>query len=144
MQLFLVMKRHFAGTFLKFSAAGIVNTLVGLAVIYACKFFLGLNDVAANATGYIVGIIVSFALNSRWVFGFRGGQWLAFGKFLLVILCAYAINLVVVLAAIRGLSANAYLGQALGVAPYALFTYLASRFFVFRPAHNAVAGGESA
>ena len=138
------MKRLLGGTLLKFSAAGIVNTLVGLAVIYACKFFLGLNDVVANAAGYMVGIIVSFALNSRWVFDFRGGQWLAFAKFLLVILCAYAINLVVVLAAIQGVGFNAYLGQALGIAPYALFTYLASRFFVFRPTRSAVAGGESA
>ena len=138
------MKYLLGGTFLKFSAAGIVNTLVGLAVIYACKFFLGLNDVVANATGYIVGILVSYSLNSRWVFDFRGGQWLAFAKFLLVILCAYAINLVVVLAAIRGLRFNAYLGQAMGIVPYALFTYLASRFFVFRPARSAVTGGEPA
>ena len=37
--------------FIKFLGVGVANTLIGLSVIYATKWFLGAGDVIANATG---------------------------------------------------------------------------------------------
>lgn len=116
----------------KFISVGALNTLLGLAVIYAVKWFFQLGDAAANAIGYAVGLAASFALNSRWTFAYRGAQLPALARFLAVALLAYAVNLLVVLASIRYLGLNGYVAQALGVPPYTLTTYFASRAFVFR------------
>ncbi len=115
----------------RFLSVGVLNMLVGLLVIYACKWFFQASDVVANAIGYGVGLVNSFALNSRWTFAYRGPQLPAVVKFLAVALVAYAMNLLTVMLLIR-YGVDSYLAQALGIPPYTLTTYLASKFFVFR------------
>lgn len=118
--------------FTKFLAVGLANTLIALLVIYAAKWFLHMGDLAANAVGYGVGVGVSFTLNSRWTFAHRGPQWPALVKFLLVGLLAYAMNLLTVMAAIHTFALNDYLAQALGIPPYTLTSFFASKYLVFR------------
>ena len=125
--------------FIKFLGVGVANTLIGLSVIYATKWFLGAGDVIANATGYAVGLIVSFTLNSRWTFSYRGPRRAAVLKFLGVALIAYGMNLLTVMAAIAVFRINTYVAQALGVPPYTLTSFLLSKFFVFR--HRQVPQG---
>lgn len=116
----------------RFLSVGLLNMLGSLLVIYACKGLLSMGDALANAIGYAVGLSTSFALNSRWTFAYRGPQWPAFWKFLLVAAVAYAINLLTVLVLIHHAGVNGYWAQALGIPPYTLTTYLASKFLVFR------------
>lgn len=125
------MRRHLPelGRFL---SVGVLNMVVGLLVIYACKWFFDANDVAANAIGYAAGLTTSFTLNSRWTFAYRGPQLPALIKFLGVALVAYGMNLLTVLVLIHQAGVNSYLAQALGIPAYTLTTYLASKFIVFR------------
>lgn len=122
----------FSTTFIKFLLVGVVNSSVGLAVIYACKWFLGLGDVPANMAGYAVGLMVSFVLNSRWTFRYRGDIWPAVVRFLFVFLVSYLINLFVVLLLIDSFTVNSYLAQAIGVPFYTLTFYAGSRWLTFR------------
>lgn len=117
----------------RFLSVGMLNLVGGLLVIYACKWFFGAGDVTANAIGYGAGLISGFTLNSRWTFAYRGPQWPALIKFLLVAMVAYGMNLLTVLMLIEQLGMDSYLAQALGIPPYTLTTYLASKFIVFRP-----------
>jgi putative flippase GtrA len=116
----------------KFLSVGMLNMLVGLLVIYACKWFFQIGDAAANAIGYAAGLTTSFTLNSRWTFAYRGRQLPALIKFLLVAAVAYGMNLLTVLVLIHYAGMNGYIAQALGIPPYTLTTYLASKFIVFR------------
>jgi putative flippase GtrA len=116
----------------KFLSVGMLNMLVGLLVIYACKWFFHLGDAAANAIGYAAGLSTSFTLNSRWTFAYSGRQLPALIKFLLVAAVAYGMNLLTVLILIHYAGMNGYIAQALGIPPYTLTTYLASKFIVFR------------
>lgn len=116
----------------RFLSVGMLNLMGGLLVIYACKWLFHAGDVAANAIGYGAGLISGFALNSRWTFAYRGPRLPAVIKYLLVALVAYGMNLLTVLILIRQLELNSYLAQALGIPPYTLTTFLASKFIVFR------------
>lgn len=120
----------------RFVGVGILNTLTGLLTIYAAKWFLHAGDVAANVIGYAVGICISFKLNGQWTFGYNGAQWPALIKFLAVTLVAYATNLLTVMGSIHYLDLNGYFAQALGIAPYAITSYLASKHFVFAQKTN--------
>lgn len=118
--------------FAKFLSVGVANTLIALMVIYAAKWLANVGDLAANAMGYSVGLLASFTLNSRWTFAHRGPQWPALAGFLLVSLVAYGMNVLTVMAAIHQFGVNDYLAQALGIPPYTLTSFLASKYLVFR------------
>jgi putative flippase GtrA len=117
---------------LRFLSVGVMNTLVGLSTIYCAKWFLQWNDVAANMLGYAVGLTVSFTLNSRWTFGYKGPRLVAVAKFAAVSLLAYCMNLLTVVVAIRLFEVNGYIAQAAGIVPYTVTSYLASKYLVFR------------
>ena len=120
------------GTPLRFVVVGIANTLVGLLAIYLCKWQLGFNDALANITGYTVGLTISFFLNRGWTFRHSGAALPALIRFLVIFALAYLFNLATVLIAIHSFGVNAYLAQAIGIAPYAVLFYLGSRHFAFR------------
>lgn len=122
----------------RFLSVGVVNTLVGLLVIYLAKWFYNVGDVASNAVGYSVGLLVSFVLNSRWTFAYRGPLSPALAKFLLVALVAYGMNLLTVMVTIHYIGLNDYIAQALGIPPYTLTSYLASKYLVFRAKPGAI------
>ena len=122
--------------FTKFLGVGVANTLVALLVIYSAKWFFNLGDVTANALGYAIGLAVSFTLNSRWTFVHCGPQLPALAKFMLVALVAYGINLLTVMVAIHSIGLNDYIAQALGIPPYTLTSFFASKYLVFRAKHQ--------
>ena len=117
---------------LKFFIVGIANTLIGLLAIYLCKWLLGFSDALANISGYIIGLTVSFLLNREWTFRHAGAMLPALVRFLVIFALAYLLNLATVLTAIHSFGVNAYLAQAIGIAPYTAIFYLGSRYFAFR------------
>jgi putative flippase GtrA len=118
----------------RFAVAGVLNTLVGLSVIFGVKLAFAAPEALANAAGYAVGLAVSITLNRKWVFRSIAPARAALCRFLLVFAAAYAVNLGVVLLAAGTFGVNGYLAQTLGVGTYAVLFYLGSRSFVFRPA----------
>jgi putative flippase GtrA len=123
-------------TWVRFGLVGVLNTLAGLLVIYVLKYVFATPDVAANLVGYAVGLTTSYTLNRRWTFAFRGPHRGAISRFILVTIVAYGANLALVCAALYLVAVNSYVAQAVGVIPYALISYLGSRFFAF-PAPSA-------
>jgi len=116
---------------IRFVLVGVANTVCGLGIIYAAKYFGHVDDVPANVLGYAVGVVLSFTLNKRWTFRHRGPAAQAFARFVIVMGTAYVLNLLTVLAALK-LGVNGYVAQAIGVVPYTAFGYLASRNIAFR------------
>jgi putative flippase GtrA len=119
-----------ASTLLRFLGVGALNTLAGLAIIYAGKGLFRLDDVTSNALGYGCGIALSFALNRRWTFGHTGAPWPALVKFVASIAVAYAANLAAVIVAIDS-GMNSYAAQAIGVPIYTAIAYWGSRRYAF-------------
>ena len=117
-------------SWVRFGLVGVLNTIVGLSVIYLLKWALSVPDFPANLGGYAVGLIVSYILNSRWTFASKRPISSALPSFVAVILVAYIINYSIVALALNS-GINGYVAQALGVLPYSLTTYFGSRFFVF-------------
>jgi putative flippase GtrA len=117
--------------FLRFALVGVTNTIFSLSVIYALKWFCGVTDLWANACGYALGLMLSFLLNGRWTFQFRGNWLKAFGLFIAVFAVAYVSNLTVVLTLIHHTNINAYLAHAVGVPIYTILMFTGSRVLVF-------------
>ena len=113
----------------RFAVVGMLNTVAGLAVIYAARA-LGLGEVAANATGYAIGLMLSFTLNRRWTFRHRGSLLGPASRFAVVTLAAWLANLAVLLGLLH-LGMAAVLAQACAVLSYTVISYLGSRWWAF-------------
>lgn len=130
------------GSLFKFLVVGLLNSAVGLAVIFLAKWSGAAGDVAANALGYAVGLVVSFGLNRGWTFRHTGAAVPAAARFAVVIALAYASNLLTVLLAIHVLHLGSYLSQALGIIPYTIFTFVGLRQYAFRRPHASIPATE--
>jgi len=111
---------------------GVANTLVGLGTIYFAMYFFQLDIVRANAIGYSIGILLSFALNKAWTFSSQDHVVSSFIRYILVLAVAYVANLATVIFANSHLSLNPYIAQALGIIPYTAIGFMGSRYFAFR------------
>jgi putative flippase GtrA len=125
---------------LRFGVVGLLNTVLGLAVIFVAKAVLGMGDLAANFSGYGIGLICSFLLNRRWTFRHDSRAFAAFWRFAVAFAVAYGLNLATVFGLRDAIGLNSYLAQASGIVPYAISFYLMSAYYVF-PAKPAAAPG---
>ena len=116
----------------RFILTGIANSAAGWTVIIACMT-MGMSGLAANASGYAVGLVLLFTLNRQWVFGVRGavsrGEVV---RFLTVFLIAYGANAAVLLVAQSVLGGDSPVAQVPAIVTYVLAFYLLSQRFVFR------------
>lgn len=118
----------------RFALAGLANSAVGWAVIFG-GLWAGLSGLAANAAGFGVGLVLSFTLNRRFVFGVTGavrGREVA--KFLAAFAVAYGANVAVLSAAQSALGADSPLAQLPAIGVYVVIFFLLSQLFVFRSA----------
>lgn len=117
--------------FARFVIVGAFNTVTGLACLFAAKALLGWGDLAANAGGYGIGLVISFVLNRAWTFRDRGRVSPAMLRFCGAFVVAYLANLATVFALRDLAGVDSYLAQAAGIVPYAVLFFAASRAFVF-------------
>ena len=96
-------------TLIRYLLVGVVNTLVGLGIIYLAMYFLQMDVASSNAFGYAIGIMVSFALNKKWTFDNQDHIVYSFLRYLLVLLVAYVTNLATVLFVNSHFDLNLYL-----------------------------------
>jgi putative flippase GtrA len=123
---------HFIkSTAVRYAVVGVCNTVVGLSIIYALKYFFEFGDAIANFFGYAIALCGGYALNSRWTFNYAGSDVSAVIKYLIVLAIAYACNFITVLTAIHQFRVDGYYAQPLGILPYTVVGYLGSRFFAF-------------
>jgi len=118
----------------RFGLAGLANSAVGWAVIFG-GLWAGMSGLAANAAGFGVGLVLSFTLNRRFVFGVTGavrGREVA--RFLAAFAVAYGINVAVLHAGQSVLGADSPWAQLPAIGTYVLIFFVLSQLFVFKPA----------
>ncbi len=118
----------------RFALTGLANSAHGWAVIFG-GLWAGLSGLVANAAGYAVGLLLSFTLNRRFVFGVTGavgGREIA--RFLAAFAFAYGVNVAVLLATQSVLGTQSAWAQLPAIGAYVVIFFLLSQRFVFRPA----------
>lgn len=119
---------------LRFGLTGLANSAVGWTVIFG-GLWAGMGDFAANAAGFGLGLVLSFTLNRRFVFGISGAIRIPeVVKFLAAFAVAYGANLAVLAAARTVLGDGNPLAQLPAIGAYVVIFFLLSHLFVFRTA----------
>lgn len=125
------MRRGMHSRFLKFLLVGLFNTAVGVALI-AGGILVGLHPLVANALGFLVGLCISFLLNSRFTFNSGSRDVPMIARYLIAFLVAYGCNLVTVLALEQAFPRHVITTHVLGIVPYTIVFFLLADSFVFR------------
>lgn len=122
----------------RFGSVGLVNTAVGLSLIWLAMWF-GAGPLLANALGYVAGLVVSFNLNRFWTFAGPDkfdtlGDTLAkarrFGGAFAV---AWCLNAAVVWTGVQITDISPYLLQIAGMVTYTICFFVLCRIWVFAP-----------
>lgn len=117
-------------------AAGILNTLLGLAVILGLDLGLGVPSAFANAIGYGIGISVGWLLQRRFVFRSDQSNWRAKTRYLTVVALAFALNQAMLWTFQRFLGSALemrVLAQIFAVGTYSVSQFLLLKAWVFAP-----------
>ena len=134
-----IISSFFDATFLKFMLVGVVNTLVGTAIMFFCFNILAWSYWISSALNYMVGSIVSYLLNKRYTFQQKGHDWHTVWKFIVnVSVCyvlAYGLAKPLVTWMLSGFTTNIQGNVALlvGMILFVGLNYIGQRFWAFSP-----------
>jgi putative flippase GtrA len=132
----LDLKRE-AGLVARFGGAGLVTTAVGGAVIMALDVGMGVDRRLANAAGYLVGATLGLVLQKKFVFRQPAHARGATGRYVTVMLFAFALNQAVLTLAGSALPSDRLghaAAQLLAMGAYTATQFALFRLWVFRPA----------
>jgi putative flippase GtrA len=136
-------------SFVRFIIVGIVNTIVGLSVMYLLLHALGLSYWMSTFLGNSIGACVSYTLNRNFTFNSQNSLPKSMIRFVIVILCCYFIsydlgkNLVVWLLKANDIfnpKLNTDLAVLVGTGLYTVLNYFGQKLIVFPTKNTKVKG----
>ena len=133
-----MIRKLFDITFWKFILVGIVNTLVGTAVMFGCYNLLHFSYWVSSAANYVVGSVVSYFLNKNFTFRNKSKDPMVLVRFVVnITVCyflAYGIAKPLVRRILSGSSVRIQENGAMlvGMCLFVGLNYLGQRFFAFR------------
>jgi putative flippase GtrA len=117
----------------KFSAVGVLNTLLDMGLYYMLTRWLGLAGlpVLAKAIAYTLGVVNSFFWNRHWTFQAHDRQVITFLYFFMFSLVGLLINAMALQAGLKLLGLQEFLALCLATMLSLTWNYLSARIFVF-------------
>lgn len=125
-------------TFIRFIIVGVINTIVGMSVMFLCYNAIGLNYWGSSAANYVVGSICSYILNKKFTFRSREKGSSVIIRFVINIGICYLISYGVARPLIRYLmqpysvKVQDNAAMLLGTVAFTLMNYFGQKLFVFR------------
>ena len=125
-------------TLWRFILVGIINTLVGTAVMFSLYNLLHLSYWISSASNYVIGSIVSYFLNKYYTFENKERSWKIVAKFIINIavcwLLAYGIAKPLTMRLLDSATVKVQENVAMlvGMCLFVGLNYLGQRFFAFR------------
>lgn len=122
----------------KFMLIGVLNTLVGNAVMFLAYNLLELGYWTSSCANYLAGGVISFLFNKHYTFGSKGKRHQELLKFVINVgvcwLVAYGIARPTVMRTLRVYPSDIQdnISMAVGAVIYVVLNYFGQRYIVFR------------
>lgn len=130
--------QFFDAKLLKFVLVGIVNTLVGMAIMFGLYNLAGCSYWLSSAANYVLTSILSFFLNKTFTFGNKDSIGSTALRFALNIAVCYLLAYGIAKPAVWHLldsgsvSLRDNVSMLVGMVLFTAFNYIGQRFFAFR------------
>lgn len=125
-------------TFIKFAAVGIINTLVGTAIMFGLYNLAGASYWVSSAANYILASMMSYVLNKKFTFRHEGEVVQSGMRFAVNIavcyLLAYGLAKPAALCVLSGysLSIQENAAMLIGMCIFVILNYSGQKLFVFK------------
>ena len=125
-------------TMIRFVLVGIINTLVGTAVMFSFYNIFHFSYLVSSAANYIVGSVVSYFLNKYYTFENKERNWRIVVRFIINIsvcyLLAYGIAkpLVAKLLSSMPVTVQENGAMVVGMGLFVVLNYTGQRYFAFK------------
>lgn len=118
-------------TGMRFASVGVVNTFIGYSVIMI-GLFLGWTDILANASGYAIGLCITFFANRSWTFRQSGrADQSEIIRFFITFLLAWLSNIALISIGMNlGYAGNPLL-HLCGIGVYSATFFMLSNNFIY-------------
>ncbi len=119
-------------TFVRFLFVGVLNTIIGYSVIMVLFHLVGLTYGVSYFLSYVVGVVISFFLNRKFVFFSKNHKLFEFFRFLIAFGISYIVSYIFLYLFVEYqiLGENiAFLG---GMVIYSTLFYLLNKYIVFK------------
>lgn len=132
------MKRIVDWVTIKFLIVGVINTLVGTAVMFVAYNLIHLSYWVSSAANYVIGSVVSYVLNKHFTFRNRDKSPKVLLKFIVNIsvcyLLAYGLAKPLAIRLLEGMSVSVQENVAMltGMCLFVVFNYVGQRYFAFK------------
>lgn len=129
-------------TFVRFIIVGIINTIVGMSVMFILYNLFDCSYWLSSAANYIVGSIVSYVLNRSFTFHSHERQWKSILKFAINIVICYLLAYGVAKPIVYYLMSNyavrtqGNVALMVGSIIFVLLNYFGQKKFVFKKSRD--------
>ena len=120
----------------RFLVVGVINTLIGLSIIYTLLYFTNLSELIANIIGYSFCIIISFMLNKFWTFNVKKNKNKSqdnkikkkeIFQFIIIYSAAFILNIMTLNILTNEFYLNIYISQVVGMLLYTAIVYTGTK-----------------
>jgi len=117
----------------RFLTVGILNTILGYCVIFACMYLVKMSPESSNVIGYSVGLIASYILNRKYTFNSKLNRRSEIIRFLAVFVVSYSLNFGVLVILIHRVEIHEGASQVLAGLVYVVSSFIMNKYYVFKP-----------
>ena len=132
------MTEHKPNTVIRFALVGVLNTLVGTAIMFVFYNVFHFSYWVSSASNYFFGSILSYFLNKSFTFRYGKTDLKSILKFIVNILVCYLLAYGIAKPVMASLlskysvSVQENVSMVLGMALFISLNYLGQRFFAFK------------
>lgn len=136
------LKLFYDKTFLKFIIVGIINTIVGTAIMFILYNAFGFSYWFSSSMNYVIGSIVSFFLNKYFTFNSKTFSFKEVVLFIINIAVCYLIAygfakwIILYIMSDYSLKIQENTAMVVGMVLFTMLNYLSQRFIVFNRGNN--------
>lgn len=120
----------------KYGVAGAIGFAADFTVLYTATEWAGLHYLVSNVLAYSTGLLLTYILNTRWVFSHRrfdDNRGVEFGLFATIVLGGLLASELLMLTFVESGQLNYLHAKVASSLLVAAANYLAKKFFLFTP-----------
>ncbi|WP_163859754.1 GtrA family protein [Paenibacillus elgii] len=116
----------------RYGIVGLLGTALHFAALFVLVEAAKLHPVLASALGFVLVLLVSYALNRRWTFQASASGWKPLAKYTVVSVTGLLLNIGLMYLAVDRLHWHYAVGQCLVVVAVPISNFLFNYYWTFR------------
>lgn len=81
---------------LRYGVVGVIGALVHMSTLFLLVELHVTGPLVATTTGFVLALLISYAMNRMWTFGYAGSYWASLIRYCVVSLVGLGLNILII------------------------------------------------